>query len=210
MVQGVQIQDGHIIDVNPATGEVIDRVKVSTQEEIDSTVAAAVAAQPAWAATPLKKRIALLKGSVKLLAPQAEELARLVTQEMGKIIKEARAEVQGATNKDALLELVEEANAPVRQSSAVIVREPHGVVAVIAPWNFPMDEILLLALPALAAGNAVVIKPSEVTPLCGERVVRALQQGLNEYPGLVGLLQAISHALCASVVSAPIAATMHP
>ena len=67
------------------------------------------------------------------------------------------------------------------------MRDPHGVMAICSPWNYPVDEILLLALPALAAGNAVVVKPSEVAPLCGARSVGALARALPE--GLVGLLQ---------------------
>ncbi|KAL1523911.1 hypothetical protein AB1Y20_018830 [Prymnesium parvum] len=185
MVQGVAIEGGAIVDVNPATGEEIARVPVSTPEEIDAAVAAAAAAQPAWAATPLSARIKRLSAVSRLLAEQHEELARLVTREMGKTIGEARAEVSGAADKAEFLCLVEQANL----GAALVLREPHGVVAVCAPWNFPVDEILLLALPALAAGNALVLKPSEVAPLCGATVAAALRDALHAFPGVVGLVQ---------------------
>jgi len=112
----------------------------------------------------------------------------LMTKEMGKLASEAKEEAEGVVDKDELLNLIESANEDVKISeNAVITREPHGVVGVLAPWNFPCDEILLLALPALAAGNGVVVKPSEVAPMCGAAVVDGLRKALP--PGLVGLLQ---------------------
>lgn len=201
MVQGVEISNGHIIDCDPSTGEVIERVPVSSPEAVRSTIAAAKLAQPAWADEPLPARIALLRAALRRLAEGRQALAELVTREMGKVLSEALEEVDGACNKDRFLSLVEAANAPVKSSegAAIILRDPHGVVAICSPWNFPVDEILLLALPALAAGNAVVVKPSEVAPLCGARVAAALQAVLP--PGLVGLVQgdgAVGAALVAS------------
>ena len=180
MVQGVVIEDGHIVDVDPATGEVIARVKCSTPADVTAAVAACAAAQPAWAATPLAARIALLKEACRLLGAdgKAAALAALITQEMGKIAEEAAEEVSGACAKDDWLDLISDANVPVRVDNGLVVREAHGVVAVCSPWNFPADEILLLAMPALAAGNCVVLKPSEVVPLIGAAVYDALAAAL--------------------------------
>ena len=164
MVQGVLIEDGCLVDTNPATGEVIGRVKCTTQAQVSATIAAARAAQPAWAATALSERISLLKGACNLLASKQSELAELITREMGKVSSEAREEAAGIA-KDDYLDLIAAANAPTQIENGVVVREPHGVVAVCSPWNFPADEALLLTLPALAAGNTVVLKPSEVTKL---------------------------------------------
>lgn len=168
MVQGVKIVDGHLVSMDPATGAEVGRVRVSTPEQVDHAVEAAKAAQPAWEAVPLPVRVNILKEAVARLRAHAN-LARLITQEMGKILPEAEGEVYGALDKDRLLELIQQANQPehVPGNGSVIYRAAHGVVALCTPWNFPVDEILLLALPALAAGNTVVVKPSEVTPLCG-------------------------------------------
>jgi acyl-CoA reductase-like NAD-dependent aldehyde dehydrogenase len=188
MVQGVVIEDGHIVDRSPADNTIYAKVPVSTVDEIDASLLAAKEAQPAWNAVPLAQRVALLCTSVKeTLTPQIDALAEIVVKEMGKVLSEAKEEVQGAADKDAYMALVKAANQPQLVDNCLIVRDAHGVVAICAPWNFPVDEILLLALPALAAGNAVVIKPSEVAPLAGAASVAALQAKLP--PGLVGLVQ---------------------
>lgn len=195
MVQGVVIEEGKLVDVSPRTGEVVARVPVSSEAEVVAAVAAARAAQVEWALRPLAERVALLKRAIKEgvghggSEERLKELAELMTREMGKLEGEAREEAEGVADKDELLELVEEANADVvvGNGKAVITREPHGVVGVLSPWNFGFDEPLLLALPALAAGNAVVVKPSEVTPLCGAAVVEGMQAVLPK--GLVGLVQ---------------------
>lgn len=186
-MQGVATEGGCLVDVNPASGAVIARVRITPAAEVAAVVARSAEAQVAWREVPLAQRIALLKRACASLAPRAKELAALVTEEMGKVASEAEEEVGGAHAKDAYLDLIAAANAETRIGNGLVVREPHGVVAVLAPWNFPADEPLLLALPALAAGNGVVVKPSEVTPLVGARVIGALQAVLPE--GLVGLVQ---------------------
>jgi len=109
---------------------------------------------------------------------------------MGKTLRESEEEVADNADKDEYCGLVMQANEPERDGGSIIVRHPHGVVSICSPWNYPVEEIVLLSIPALIAGNAVVIKPSEVVPLSGEKVVKALIAGLNgEFPGLVNLLQ---------------------
>ena len=192
MVQGVRIEQGHIIDDDPSTGDVIDRVRVSSAEDVDRAVDAAKGAQRAWAAVPLEQRIETLRAAVKKLGEDQPGLARLITLEMGKVAREAAEEVGGACDKEELLSLIAAANAPERVGRCDIVRDAHGVCALCTPWNYPVDELMLLALPALAAANAVVLKPSEVAPLCGARVAAALADTLGAagHPGLVGLVQA--------------------
>lgn len=177
MVQGIEIVDGCIVDTNPATGEVIGRVPVSTVAEVNEKIAKAQAAQPSWALVPLEQRIAMLKAVCQSLAPRKEELASLMTAEMGKVYPEALAEMDGVVDKDAWLDLVYDANKPEEIENGLVVREAHGVVAVCSPWNFPADEALLLSLPALAAGNTVVLKPSEVVPMIGNEMAEALIAG---------------------------------
>lgn len=186
MVQGVAIEDGCLVDTDPATGEVIAKVKCSTPAEIEAAIAAARSAQPAWAATPLAERVALLKAACNDLAAKQVELAALITREMGKVASEAAEEAEGMA-KDDYLDLIAAANAPQQIENGVVVREPHGVVAVCSPWNFPADEALLLTLPALAAGNTVVLKPSEVVPLIGAFVADGLAAKLPA--GVLQLVQ---------------------
>ena len=192
MVQGVAIVKGEVVCRNPATGEEIVRVPVSRPEQVDAAIATARSAQPGWQAVPLAQRISTLKCALRELRDgDMSGLAKLVTLEMGKVLEEAQAEVSGAVDKDAFLALIQQANEPVQVLGSVIYREAHGVVALCTPWNFPVDEILLLALPALAAGNTVVVKPSEVTPLSGAATVNALRRGLSAagHEGVCQLLQ---------------------
>ena len=138
MVQGVQIVDGAIVCVDRSTGAAFDRVRVSTPAEIDAAVSSAKAAQPAWEAVDLDRRVSILKAAVKGLAEQhgVESLARLVTREMGKVLSEAMAEVEGAVDKDAMLNLVRAANEPEPVAGgSVVYRDAHGVVGLCTPWN---------------------------------------------------------------------------
>ena len=113
------------------------------REEVAAAIAAATAAQPAWALVPLEERIAKLKAACKSLAPQKDELAKLITQEMGKVLPEALEEMGGVVDKDAYCDLIMKANTPEEIDNGLVVRSPHGVVAVCSPWNFPADELLL-------------------------------------------------------------------
>ena len=189
MVQGVRIENGAIVDVDPATGEVIAHVPTTSPDALEAIIAQARASQPAWASTPLEERGALLKAACAGLAGRRQPLAQTIVREMGKVLREAEEEVGGAVDKDAFIDLVLDANRPVPLDGgrSVVVRQPHGVVALCTPWNFPADEILLLALPALAAGNVVIVKPSEVTPLAGAMVMEALAAALPA--GVASLVQ---------------------
>ncbi|KAL7446209.1 hypothetical protein ACHAXM_010312 [Skeletonema potamos] len=195
MVQGVLIENGVIQNINPATGELIEpTVSVTSPEQLDVIIKAANASQPSWSARTLSERIAAIRQGLASVEPIADELASVITQEMGKISAEAKLEVSNAIAlKDSWLDMVKEANKDVHlgggeegKAESVIVRDPLGVVAVISPWNFPAGEIPFLAIPALAAGNTVIVKPSEVTPLSGELFCRALASTLPE-----GVLQVV-------------------
>ena len=191
MVQGVSIEKGYIVNLNPATGEAIQpKVKVSTNAEVDAAVAAAGKAQAAWTQRSLAKRTELVKQAVKEIGVDKAGLARQITIEMGKTLAESEEEVDDNADKDEYCELVRQANEPEIHGGSVIHRHAHGVVSICAPWNYPIEEIVLLAIPSLIAGNAIVVKPSEVVPLSSGAVVRCLQKSLNAaQPGLVGLVQ---------------------
>lgn len=192
MVQGVQIIDGIIQNTNPATGELIQPLVAATSEtELAKVISKANASQNGWSDLPLDERIALLRKGIAAVEPIARELQETITKEMGKISAEAKAEVDEAIGlKGAWMDMVREANEDVKlgdgTAESIIVRDPMGVVVVISPWNFPAGEIPLLAVPALAAGNTVIVKPSEVTPLTGALYCSALASALPE-----GVLQVV-------------------
>ena len=170
------------IDVyGPATGEVIGHVPVSSHADVDAAVAAAKAALPAWSALPIKERVQVIFRYRALLERDIDELTALVTQENGKIESEARAEVLKS------IELCEFAvsmpqitsNEVLEVSRGVecrIERHPVGVVASIAPFNFP-NMVPNWTIPnALVLGNTMVMKPSELVPLSVVRIAELLRE----------------------------------
>lgn len=174
MVQGVLVEDNCIVDVNPATGEVISRVPCSTFEELDDKVKKSRDAFDTWSVMPSAERIQLLRDGLVKLKEQHELLVQLIVREMGKPRAEAEEEMEGAVQKNNFMDILENAQEPERHGQSLVVRQALGVVVIMSPWNFPVDEILLLALPALGAGNTVIVKPSEVTPECGALTVSSL------------------------------------
>jgi succinate-semialdehyde dehydrogenase/glutarate-semialdehyde dehydrogenase len=173
---------------DPATGEVVGRVPVTPVEDIPSIVAAARAAQPGWEALGHEGRAQLLERAAVRFAERAEDLARLVTREMGKPLGEARIEV-GSLSSGVRhhLDEIGEALAPevVEDGNlrSTVYHDALGVCAAITPWNFPMSMPSWMVLPALAAGNTVVFKPSEETPLCGQAYADVLNEVLP--PGVL-------------------------
>ena len=153
MVQGVIIEDGCLVNTNPATGEVISRVKCTLPEEVDSMVAVANEAQETWAATPLADRIKMLKAGVAAVMAQSDQFCELIVKEMGKPMAEAEEEMEEHANMDEFFQILEGSLQPQTFGSSVVVRHALGVVAILSPWNYPVGEIVLLALPSLASGN---------------------------------------------------------
>lgn len=141
MVQGVQIVNGVIENVNPATGELIEpSVPVTTSSELADVISKANSAQVAWSDVPLAERIELLRKGLAAVEPIGDKLAETITKEMGKIPAEAKSEVDEAIGlKGDWLDLVKEANEDVKLAGggaeSIVVRDPLGLVAVISPWN---------------------------------------------------------------------------
>ena len=186
MVQGVEIENGFILNKNPATGNLVSKVPVTNN--VDELVQNAKAAFPSWSSVPVKDRINMLKEGLKEMGKNSEEICNLMVQEMGKPFLEAQGEIEAAVNKDAYFEILHETLQPVKHNACTVVRQPLGVVVVLSPWNFPAGEIILLALPALASGNAVLVKPSEVAPETGRRIVETLGKALPS-PHILQLAQ---------------------
>jgi len=179
-------------DLNPATGECLAEIPVTSPADLEAAVARARAAQPAWEALGVARRIELLRGVSSRLEERAEELADLVTLEMGKPRRDAIGEVRGWA-RHSLKELDEIARAvepevfETESQRSELVRVPQGVVAAITPWNFPVGMPMQILLPALGTGNTVVFKPSELVPQVGALVAELVGAELPE--GVLELVQ---------------------
>jgi acyl-CoA reductase-like NAD-dependent aldehyde dehydrogenase len=175
----------HLTVLNPATEEVLATVPATTSEQVDAAVTRAVGAQRRWAALAPGDRARLLRRFADAVDGAVEELAQLELREAGHTLGNARWE---AGNVRDLLEYaaggVERLTGrqiPVAGGLDITFHEPLGVVGVIAPWNFPMPIAAWGFAPALAAGNAVLLKPAETTPLTALRLAElALAAGLPE------------------------------
>lgn len=167
---------------NPATQEVVTIVPESTQTEMQAAVAAAKAAFPAWAATPLQVRVRVMLEYQALLRKNQREIAKLITLEQGKTLADAEGDVfrglevvEFACSAGTLLggETMQNLSAGV---DILSYREPLGVCAGIAPFNFPAMIPLWMFPIAITAGNTYVLKPSERTPSAAQRLVELAEQ----------------------------------
>lgn len=152
---------------DPASGAVIATVAAGSASDLDRAVAAARRAFPAFAASPVDERLALLERIHALILDRAEPLARTLTQEMGAAISHARAAhvPLAAAHVRAAIDVLRDYDFLTMRGTTAIVREPIGVCALITPWNWPLYQITAKVAPALAAGCTVVLKPSELSPL---------------------------------------------
>ena len=178
---------------NPATGELIGHFPLSGEAEANAAVEAARAAFEKWRLVPAPKRGEILYRVGELLKQHKEELARTMTQEMGKVLKETRGDVQEGIDMAYYMggegRRLFGRSVPVElpNKSGVAMRDPVGVVTCITPWNFPIAIPTWKMFPALVAGNAVVIKPASDTPLSALRLVEILYEaGLPE--GVVNIV----------------------
>ncbi len=176
-----------LISKDPSNGEIIGEVSIS--HDLPTMVATARSAQRQWAAQPLNERVEIIQQAYARLQDQEEALALLISREMGKDLRRARYEASGTVHGGAYLASdAAEALTPHRASgNSEIQYRPLGVVAVISPWNYPLAMANNLLVPALVAGNSVILKPSEQTPLVAELWLKTLNETLP-----AGLLQ-IAH-----------------
>ena len=192
------------IDVtNPASGSVISRVPLSGASEVDRAVQAAKKAFPSWSATPIKERVQVFFRYKALLEKHIEELSALVTEENGKVLSEGRAEVlKSAELTEFACSLPQLVSGEVLEVSrgveCRVERYPVGVVASIVPFNFP-NMVPNWTLPnALALGNCMILKPSEMVPLSSMRLAEILREaGLPD--GVFNIVnggQATVEAIC--------------
>jgi len=191
MAQPKEITENRTLtSYNPATGEPIDTVPVHSGDEVDQMVARAHEVQPAWAERPLAERAELVRDFRDRLLDRRDEVGRLLTDEVGKPLVEALMQEVAMTAEMATYyakhgpEVLRDRRVKhrlMKNKKSTLVREPKGVVGIITPWNYPLVLSTQSILPALLAGNAVVNKPSEYTPLTSLKVQELLREvGLPE------------------------------
>ncbi|WP_123535265.1 aldehyde dehydrogenase family protein [Halosimplex salinum] len=184
---GIEVMD-------PSTRESIATVPAGTPEDVDAAYAAAEAAQSEWEETPPHRRASVIRSFVAALESQFGEIQSLLVAESGSAATKAKFEVMTATGVAR-----EAASLPTRLSGEYkdslipgkdnqVKRVPAGVVTVVTPWNFPLSLAARAVLPALALGNAVVLKPAPATPVSGGLAIARLFEEAGLDPGLLNVV----------------------
>jgi 1-pyrroline dehydrogenase len=193
--------------LNPATGETIAEVPEGTQADVDRAVDAAKAALPEWLETTPQERAELLLKLADALDANAEELAQLESQNVGKPLPAARDELPVSADNIRFFagaaRMLEGRSTGeyMRGYTSMIRREPIGVVGQIAPWNYPLMMAIWKIGPALAAGNVVVLKPSEQTPLTTLRMAQLAEEIFP--PGVLNVITGDGEPVGAGIVRHP-------
>src|SRR2546428_12771470 len=199
-------QSGNYIENrNPAdTRELIGSFPASNSSDVDRAVQVAAEAFQKWRKVPAPRRAEILFQAGEILIQRKEEFARDMTREMGKVLAEARGDVQEAIDMTYFIAgegrrlhgFTTKAELPNKY--AMCTREPIGVCALITPWNFPMAIPSWKIVPALVCGNAVVIKPAEDTPLSTYNLVSACEEA-GVPPGVVNLVTGYGETVGAAI-----------
>ncbi|MBI1180098.1 MAG: aldehyde dehydrogenase family protein [Alphaproteobacteria bacterium] len=191
--------------VSPVDGRVYVERPLDGGNAVDAALEAAVAAQRRWKAVPLEERQRLLSRAVDAFVARGPEIAAELTWMMGRPVSQTPGEVRGFEERARyMIEAAPRGLAPLEPEPKdgfirYVAHEPLGVVAVVAPWNYPYLTAVNAVIPALAAGNAVLLKHSHQTPLCAERFAEAFREaGLPE--GVFRHLH-LSHADTAALVA---------
>src|SRR5881409_4156853 len=175
-------EGGTFEDTNPATGELIANVAKSTVADVDRAVDAARRALDGWRLYPAPKRGEILFRAGEIMLARKDDLAREMTREMGKVLAEARGDVQEGIDMTYYIagegrrQFGDVVPAELPNKWAMAMRNPVGVVAAITPWNFPLAIPTWKIMPALVLGNTVVFKPASYTPLLAVRLVEILEE----------------------------------
>ncbi len=185
-VKQVPINENEVVSVNPATGEEVGRVRNFSAEEVQQAVLKARAASEIWRKTPFGERKRIVMRARRVILEEMDQIAGLISDEMGKPFAESVSTeiapvldlMQFFANKTGKMLRPERRNIGLLGllgRSSKIVYKPLGVIGIISPWNFPLSIPLGEIVMALMAGNAVVVKPSELTPLTGEKIAEIFE-----------------------------------
>src|SRR5690606_19565511 len=161
-----------IQSINPWTGKVVGEFSQLTEEEITARTSDAASAFQSWRCIPISERAVLMKKAGEVLRKNKEEYARLITLEMGKIIRESRAEIEKCASVcDYYAAHAEQFLSPEsvelpEGKRAKILYQPLGVILAVMPWNFPFWQVFRFAAPTLMAGNTAILKHASNVPQC--------------------------------------------
>ncbi len=195
-----------IQSINPASGALLFETAEHTQADVERALAGAASAQALWRDVPMEKRCASVRAAAGVLRKNKAEFARLITDEMGKPLAEAEAEIEKCAwncefYADRAPAFLAEENIASNASDSVVVYEPLGVVLAIMPWNYPFWQLFRFAAPALAAGNGAVLKHANNVPQCALAIERVFREaGFPE--GLFRTLM-IDHKAVAGLIADP-------
>jgi aldehyde dehydrogenase (NAD+) len=155
--------------INPATEEAYTKISVGSSADVNRAVAAAKAAFAGFAKTTKEQRLAFLRRLLEVYNERYEDIAQAVTNEMGAPLSFARSAQAwaGQAHMEATIKALEEFEFEHQRGNSRIVKEPIGVVGLITPWNWPLNQIVCKVAPAIAAGCTMVLKPSEIAPISG-------------------------------------------
>ncbi|PUB31966.1 aldehyde dehydrogenase (NAD+) [Promicromonospora sp. AC04] len=193
-----------VVVTNPATEGSLALVTLGDVTDVEAAVDAARLAAPGWARTPVSERAALLRAIAAELTARHEEIAQLETAEVGSPIGLSRRAHAGSPIYffTSAADLIEQSEPDETILGATVLREPYGVVGAITPWNCPLHQSAAKIAPALAAGNTVVYKPSEVTPLGAYALTEAIDAaGLP--PGVFNMVMGDGAAVGARIAGHP-------
>jgi acyl-CoA reductase-like NAD-dependent aldehyde dehydrogenase len=196
--------DGTLEVIDSTTEQVMGRVPEGTPADVDRAVAAARAAFDVWSQVPAFDRAQACLGIGMKLAERGEEIAALVSREVGMPI-ELSAQIQAGLPTMSFMaqpELVEQTAWEEQVGNSLIVREPVGVVGCITPWNYPLHQLAAKVAPALAAGCTVVAKPSEITPL-NAFVLAEIIDSLGLPPGIFNLVPGVGPVVGEAMAAHP-------
>jgi aldehyde dehydrogenase (NAD+) len=190
--------------INPATEQPIGRISMGSAEDVDRAVTAARKAFATYSRTTREERIALLENILKVYKTRSEELAKTITSEVGAPYWLSKA-AQAATGMGHIaqaLEVLKTFKFEEERGKTMIVREPIGVVGMITPWNWPINQIACKVAPALAAGCTVVLKPTEIAPLNAIVFTEILHEA-GVPPGVFNLVNGDGPTVGAAIASHP-------
>ncbi|MDY9926798.1 aldehyde dehydrogenase family protein [Methanosarcina sp.] len=195
-------------DINPATLENLATIQVAGSEDVNRAVEAAEKGFRVWSEIPAPRRAEVLFRAARILQERKEDLAVLMTEEMGKVLPETRGDVQEAIDitvyaaGEGRRMFGETTTSELKEKFCMTVLRPIGVVGMITPWNFPIAIPSWKIMPALIAGNAVVFKPSSDTPLLAIKLVEILMEaGLP--PGVVNIVPGPGGSVGKAIVQHP-------
>lgn len=197
------------LSTNPAnTSEIVGTAPDSDQRDVDDAVKAARSAFKSWSKMSWVRRGEILDNFAQLIKRDLEAMSRLVTRECGKPINEGRADVveslhmvqyAAALGRMPIGECI---SSEIPEKDAYVRRKPKGVIACISPWNFPMAIPLWEMTPSLIAGNTVILKPSEETPICADYLFRLMQEA-GFPPGVINIIHGKGETAGAPLVAHP-------